>query len=58
MVDTSQGPEEFESSFPVCSEMWASVSSVIPEDTGWYHVARTMSHYLFPLELGFGQTET
>lgn len=39
MVDTSQGPEEFESSFPVCSEKWASVSSVIPEDTGWYHVA-------------------
>lgn len=38
MVDTSQGPEEFESSFPVFSEKWASVSPVTPEDTGWYHV--------------------
>lgn len=44
MVDTSQGPEEFESSFPVFSEKWASVSPVRPEDTGWYHVPP-----LFPL---------
>lgn len=45
MIHTPEGPREFESSFPVCSEKWASLSLVTPEGAGW-HLATP--HRLLP----------